>query len=794
MTAKFRPVAIDAAIAVGLLLLTVVTYAAVRNHDFVAIDDQTYVVENTNIHDGLSIEMVKWAFTTGHAGNWHPLTWISHAIDCQLFGLDPGPHHLVNVGFHCLNSILLFVALRWMTGNRWASAFVAALFALHPLHVESVAWLSERKDVLSTFFWMLTLLAYTWYVRRGGWLRYGAVFLVLAVGLTAKPMLVTLPLILLLLDIWPLRRYAPAFNSPWQLVYLAAEKLPLLALSAICSLLTLKMQSSGAAVASFERWPIPNRVGNAALSCVIYLQDMLWPSGLAYFYPIQELAWKSPWTWFLATGAVLLLCVVTLFAFLLARRSPFFLVGWLWFLITLIPVIGIVQVGQQSRADRYMYIPMVGPAIILAWSGLAISRRGPKAKAAVTTIAVAAVALCVPLTMRQVLTWRNSEVMYTRGIEVTKENDRAHTGLGFVRRQQGQMEEAIRQYRIALAYNPQNSFTQHRLGVAYSLQGYWVDAEEALRRPFAARPDLYQTRVALARVLIRQKRLIEAADQYKAVMNTPEGRRLFEAEAREFAQSVENIDERIIQAATQMQSDPNNAQSRVTLARAFYDRGQLLEAEREARIAVSLEREWAEPHSLLAQILRLKSEYADAAAEYQRTLELSPGADSARMGLRTLLEFLGRHTAVKVDTDKVQSASQVLVELEPDSFEAHWVLGRSLAAKDETAQAIEHLRKALELSNQRPAIAAELAMILATTKQTELRDVEEAVKLAQSACEAMEYTDITHLKALATAQAEAKDYPAAVQTLERALYMAKLRKDTNEIRRLSSQIDRYANR
>lgn len=793
MTAKPRTVTIDAAIAVTLVLLTIVCYAAVRNHEFVAIDDMTYVVDNQMIHDGLSRDMVKWALTTGYAGNWHPLTWVSHAIDCKLFGVSPGPHHLVNLGFHCLNTVLLFIAVRWMTGERWASAFVAALFALHPLHVESVAWVSERKDVLSTLFWMLTLLAYIWYARRVGWLRYGLVFVLLAIGLMAKPMLVTLPLVLLLLDFWPLRRYAPEFNSPWQAVYLAFEKVPLLALSAICSVLTVKMQSSGAAVASLELWPLPYRLGNAAIATVTYLQDMLWPSGLAYFYPLQKIDWQSPWHWLLAFTAVSILGLITLVAILFARGAPYVLVGWLWYLITLVPVIGIVQVGQQARADRYMYIPMIGPAIILAWLGLTLSRRSPKARVIVSILALTCLAICIPLTMRQVLTWRNSEAMYTRGIEATEENGRAHTGLGTVRQMQGQLDEAIRQYKIGAAYQPMNPLAYHRLGVALALNGEWVDAEAALRLSFTDRPELFRTRVALARVYVRQNRLIEAGEQYALALEHPQGQDLYEAEFRRLAKRVQSIDARIAQASELMQSNPNQAEPRYQLAWALYDRGQLQEAERQARIATSLRRDWADPHSLLAMILRLQKEYSEAAAEYQQSLELSPRAESTRKGLRDLLAFLGEHPEIEVEQAKLLSASRKMLELEPMAFEAHWMLGRFLA-DDDPAQAIEHYRMALEVSEQRPLIAAELAELLATTKNQELRDGPEALRLARNACEAVESTNIVYLKALAAAQAETGDNAAAARTIHRALRLARLREDEHEERRLLNLADRYANR
>ncbi len=794
MAPQDRSFAFDAIAVVTILILTIVAYAEVSNHEFVGIDDPVYILENTTIHDGLSPEVVSWALTTGHAGNWHPLTWISHAIDFHFFDLDSGAHHLTNLALHCLNTLLLFIVLRWMTGQRWASAFVAAVFALHPLHVESVAWVSERKDVLSTFFWMLTMLAYTWYVKSGGGWRYALVMIVFALGLMAKPMLVTLPVVLLLLDYWPLKRYMPEFNSPWQTLYLAAEKVPLLVLSAICSVLTVKMQSAGAAVASVKVWPLPYRLGNASIACVTYLRDMFWPSNLCYFYPIHEIDWVSPWQWVLALSALLVLIGLTLVALLVVRKAPYVTVGWLWYLITLIPVMGIVQVGQQSHADRYMYIPMVGLAMGLAWIGVALAKRSVTMRRVVLVVGIAVIAVSVPLTRKQVLTWRDSETLFTRAIDVTARNYRAHTGLGNVYQQQDRLDEAINHYKIALGYNPFNALANHRLGVAYAVQSEWYDADAALTRSLASRPEQLQTRIVLARVLDRQRKFVDASKQYGIVMALPGGEAQFGDEAREFAQDLAAAENRLKLAAEQLSTNPNSADLRYKFAWALYNRGYFKEAEREARIASSTRSGWDTPRLLIATLLRLDGRYEGAIEAYLRILKRSPRNEAAQQGLLQLVGFLCQHPEIEVKQDVLQTAAHRVLEREAESYEAHWMLGRCYAEANDPRQAIDHLRQALQHQGNDPIIAAELALVLSTTKEKELRDGPEALRLALAACEELDYTNILCLKALAAAQTELGNIAEARKTLETAARFAKLHRDAKQEREIQRRLDRLAHR
>ena len=354
-------------ICLTLALATLISYSQVLNHDFIDFDDDMYVTRNENVQKGLTWQNIKWAFTTNQAYNWHPLTWLSHMLDCQLFGLKPAGHHFTSVLFHIANTLLLFLVFKSMTGNLWRSAFVAALFALHPLHVESVAWIAERKDVLSTLFWLLTMAAYVRYVRKPGPKWYLLTILAFAMGLMAKPMLVTLPFILLLLDYWPLARFQFGQNikdTEWKILYrLFVEKIPLFIITIITSVITFIVPKGSGAVPGLKELSLMPRLTNALISYVKYIEKMFWPSRLAVFYPRAVDAIP---TWQIL-AALLLLLIISGLAVWLARSRKYLLVGWLWYLGILVPVIGLVQVGDQAMADRYTYVSLIGLFIIVVW-------------------------------------------------------------------------------------------------------------------------------------------------------------------------------------------------------------------------------------------------------------------------------------------------------------------------------------------------------------------------------------------------------------------------------------------
>jgi tetratricopeptide (TPR) repeat protein len=484
----------DSLLGVLLILVVLVAFGPTLDNGFVNYDDDVYVVRNPHVHAGLGASSLSWALTTFELANWHPLAWLSFQVDYQLYGLSPWGFHLTNLLLHAANVLLLYVALWRMTRTAWPSAFVAALFALHPLHVESMAWVAERKDVLSTLFWMLTLLAYARYAALPGIGRYFLVAVVHALGLLAKPMLVTLPLVLLLLDYWPLGRYRPgqwawplkngtgqfAPAAPWQLL---AEKVPLLLLASASAALTLVAQYRGGAENSAAELPL--RLENAVLAYVRYLGKTLWPMDLAPFYPYPRTLYPA-WQ---VVGAVLILAGVTAAVFRSAPRRPYLLVGWLWFVGTLAPVIGVVQVlGGHALADRYTYVPLIGVFLMAAWA-LAEwggSRRG----SAVVAGAAGALALagCLAISWVQEMYWVDSISLWSHTLRVTRDNHLAHYNLGVALENGGEPDRALEQYAEALRIIPNYAKAHINLGILLERRGRLSDAIGHYRAAVAADP------------------------------------------------------------------------------------------------------------------------------------------------------------------------------------------------------------------------------------------------------------------------------------------------------------------
>jgi tetratricopeptide (TPR) repeat protein len=470
------------AIRAGLVLLVAVVFGQTVRFEFVALDDPGYVAENEQVLSGLTLEGLRWAATTTAMGNWHPLTWLSLMLDAEIGGPAPAIFHLTNVLLHAANTLLLFGLLERATGDRWPSVFVAALFAVHPLHVESVAWVAERKDVLSTLFWLLATLAYVRWVERPSAGRYALVLAALAAGLAAKPMLVTLPITLLLLDAWPLA------SSPGRtLRRRAAEKLPLFVLSAAAAALALWAQARTGAVAPVEAYPLGTRVANAVVASVRYACDLFWPAGLAVPYP-YDAAGLTP----LRVGAsAALLAAVTALALTQARRRPYLLVGWLWYLVTLAPVIGLVQVGEQGRADRYTYVPLIGLFVMIAWStsDSPLARHALAVRRVLAAAGAAAVALLAALAWVQTSHWRNSETLFTHALRVTEDNKTAHQALGLVLHRRGALEEAMAHYREALRISPTSVESHRNLAAALGEAGRHAEALEHHRAAVRLAPD-----------------------------------------------------------------------------------------------------------------------------------------------------------------------------------------------------------------------------------------------------------------------------------------------------------------
>ena len=517
-----------------LALVTLLAYLPVTRDGFVNYDDQDYVTENSVVQKGLTWTGIKWAFTTGHASNWHPLTWLSHMADCELFGLNPGAHHLVNVLFHTVNAVLLLLLLFRMTGALWPAAFVAALFAWHPLHVESVAWISERKDVLSTFFALLTLLAYARYahhvtgdmcqvtrtnstsspVTRHPSCFYWLALLFFALGLMSKPILVTLPFVMLLLDYWPLHRLSSGTGRPATALRLAWEKWPFFLLTIISCVVTFLVQSqrSGDAVASLELVPLHYRFCNALVSYGLYLLKMVWPVGLAVFYPLPD---HLTWILMAAITSAVILVIISSFVWRAGRAHAYLPVGWLWFLGTLVPVIGLVQVGGAALADRYTYIPSIGVFIAVTFGICDLADRFQFPKKAIATTAVLILATCLILTENQLRYWHDSETLFAHALAVTKNNHVAHVNLGVALEEKGELNEALAEYRAAEQLAPELYHTHNNLGNLLDNLGHPNNALIEYRWAVLLNPSLPSLHNGAGMVLAELGRFDEALRQFK---------------------------------------------------------------------------------------------------------------------------------------------------------------------------------------------------------------------------------------------------------------------------------------
>lgn len=522
----------------GLLVLAVaVAFGPTVRHEFVNYDDEEYVYRNPHVTAGITTGGIVWALTGSDIHNWHPLTWLSHMLDWQFYGPKPGGHHLTSVVLHAATAVLLFLVLRQMTGDLWPSAFAAAVFAIHPLRVQSVAWVAERKDVLSGLFFMLTLASYARYARGPfSWLRYLTVVLVFALGLMAKPMLVTLPLVLLLLDYWPLRRigagsreqrarggeqeatpHSPLPDSH-SLLYLILEKVPLLALSAASCAVTLVAQRD--AIVPGQHSSLASRTANAVVACAAYVGQLFYPAGLAAYYPRPEgglPAWK-------VSVAAAMLASISAGCFVLRHKHRYLLAGWLWYLVMLVPVIGLVQVGSHAMADRYTYLPHIGLSLLATWwlAGLCASGGGRRGMlgAAIAALALAALIVCARI---QTAYWRDSESLWTRAIACTSHNGVAQFNLASVLYEKGRVDEAVTHFEEGLKVFPGDAQAHLKLGNALFSKGQPAEAITHYQKALETKPGDTEIHNELGNVLARQGRFAEAVEQYQAVLRIDSG-------------------------------------------------------------------------------------------------------------------------------------------------------------------------------------------------------------------------------------------------------------------------------
>jgi protein O-mannosyl-transferase len=550
-----------------LALITLLAYLPVAHHNFLNYDDDDYVTNNPVVQNGLTLSGIQWAFTTGHASNWHPITWLSHMLDYELFGSNAGAQHCVNVLFHAINAVLLLLLLFRMTSALWPSAFVAALFAWHPLHVESVAWIAERKDVLSTFFEMLALLAYTQFVAESkarsprSKVFYALALLMFALGLMSKPMLVTLPFLLMLLDYWPLQRFPlSAFRFPLFL-RLALEKWPFFLLAAASCTVTFLVQRSQA-VLSLQQYPLNLRLEKIPLSYVQYLWKAVWPSKLAVIYPLQN---QLPWVAVLT--AVTFLVVITWLAWRMRRQHPYLPVGWLWFLGTLVPVIGLVQVGIQAMADRYTYVPLIGIFIAVAFGIRSLIARFQIGIVPPVVAASLILGSCLVLTEHQLSYWKNDEMLFGHAVAVTKNNEPAYLNLGVAFEKNGYQTEAMTNFQETLRINPRNIRAHNNLGNILSGTGKTNEALAQYQEAMELNPKEPTVHINLGTLLVQMGRFDEGMNQYEqAVQLNPNDSRPYYSMGNALlhqGRDVEAVDN--FHKAAQL--DPNDFQTLAFLAR-----------------------------------------------------------------------------------------------------------------------------------------------------------------------------------------------------------------------------------
>jgi tetratricopeptide (TPR) repeat protein len=649
-------------ISLSLIVATLFLFWSVRNYEFINLDDDVYVYANPQVQTGLTVKGVIWAFRSLEAGNWHPLTWLSHMLDCQLYGLNSGWHHLTSLLLHIVNTLLLFWVLKRMTGRLWASGFVAALFALHPLHVESVAWVAERKDVLSTFFWMLTLWAYIRYVERPELTRYLLAILFFALGLLSKPMLVTLPFVLLLLDYWPLGRIPSGQPSSrgnssirqsvdrkgqrWFSRRFVLEKVPFFALAAVSSIITFVAQQSAGAVQNLEWFSLEARIGNALVSYLTYIGKMVWPHPLAVFYPHSDMlpVWQ-------VAGAGLLLVCGSILVVRAAGKYPYLLVGWLWYVGTLVPVIGLVQVGAQAMADRYTYVPLIGLFIMVAW-GLADIFAGWRYRKA--TLAVSAgllLLIFMVVTSLQIQKWHDNMTLFTHTLKVTNRNAIIQNNLGVALSDQGKTQEAMAHYTEALRINPRHDNAHYNLGNILYLQGKTQEAIAHYTEALRINPKYVLAQYNLGVILADQGKTQEAMAYY--------------AEA--------------------LRIDPRHADAHYNLGNALYLQGKTQEAIAHYTEALRTKPKYAAAHNNLGVALADQGKTQEAMAHYAEALRIDPHQYEAHHNLGKVLFLQGK------PQEAIAHYTQAL-RVKPDFAEAHFSLGLAYLMIGNRGSALEEYR------------------------------------------------------------------------------------------------------
>jgi len=806
-----------------LCVVTLIAYWPVRNNDFINFDDYGYISKNPHVLSGLTWENVKWSFHAGYEGHWHPLTWLSHMLDVQLFGLNPCGHHLVNLLFHTANALLLFLMLQGMTRAVWRSALVAALFAVHPLHVESVAWAAERKDVLSAFFFLLTLWAYAKGVASDKWqvtgnqtaaapplatrrspLFYWLSLLFFALGLMSKPMLVTTPFVLLLLDVWPLQRLEFTGQGAWikTLRSLVWEKIPFFILSLASSWVAFAAEAKAQTVYTIAALPLYGRFANAAVSYIKYLGQAFWPIDLAFFYPFPtESGLLKDWRLILA---VLALPAVSFFALYWIKRAPWFATGWFWFLGTLVPVIGIVQIGGQAMADRYTYLPLIGLFICLVWAGAGLFAAGHGNRKIPAAAGVAVVVACAAVTHRQVQFWRNGFTLATHALAITRNNYVAEDMLGEMLGDQGSYDLAVQHFRAALAAYPNYASAQYDLALtltrsadAQAAAGKFEDAVSIYQSALQVQP-LPQTLNDLGLAFSQLGQRKKAIEQFnEALRLQPDN-----VAARFNLASALVGEGKTAEAETlyaeALRLNPNPARLLVDYGRVLAGYGKLADAGVKFREAVRLYPTNVEANLELGMNLRISGQTNEAAKFFSAARQLDPDlaernwrdgktfaeqgrVDAAfrRLTIATWLkpedaamhEDLGEFCINHGWPAEALTQFEETFRLRPDA-QSHCDVGLALNLLGRTREAVVYYEAAIKLKPDSPGALNDFAWLLATTPDTTQRNGARAVALAEQACRLTDFKQPQPVGTLAAAYAEAGRFGEAVQTAEKAVALA----------------------
>jgi tetratricopeptide (TPR) repeat protein len=723
-------------VALVLALVTLAIYLPVANHGFSIFDDNDYVTNNSIVRRGLTWDGIKWAFTTGHAANWHPLTWISHMLDCQLFGLDARAHHIVNVVIHAANTVFLFMLLlRWI-GALWPGAFAAALFALHPLHVESVAWISERKDLLSTFFALLTLLAYTRYVQERqnkcepqipknippfASAPYSVALIFYALSLLSKPMMVTLPFVMLLLDYWPLSTGNAGVAGTARFRKLALEKWPFFALSAACCVITFLVQRSGGMVSSLENVSLGDRLENVPIACVRYLWKLFWPANLAVFYPFFKQI--SPLSVIAATAILIFISVMVWRA---RERAPYGLVGWLCFVGTLVPVVGLVSIGGLSIADRYTYFPSIGIffAVTLGVRDL-VNRFLPLRQVLALPVLLLA-GILVFCTERQLHYWRDDVSLFSHAIEVNRDTRWV-------------------QYRYL-------GWLHLRLSIALENEGRHAEARAESGKALELEPNRAESHQQLANLLAASGEPKQALAEYQKALRL----------------------------------DPNSASAHYNLGVLLGNLGNDPAALEEYAAAVQLAPDSVRTHVAFASLLAKLDHVEKALTEYEMALQLDSDSATAHLGIADLLTQTAQF-------DEAQAHYLTAERLTPKDWHPFYQQGRALLTQGRDADAVAAFRSALKLAPNNNSILITLAQLLAANANSKIRDGHAALELAQRALALSDGAQPSVFDILAMAQAELGNFDDAQKSAQRALELVEARHLTSHIPALQERLELYRN-